>query len=418
VFEFAGLPPGSSHAVEARFTSGDTASLLCRTLPAEVPPGPGSSFNLLLVSCFHRAEDPSHLAGNVVKDLRGQYRPHATILLGDQVYLDLPTLQNFKDDELWLAGNFEEKYAANWWGTDGEGYVRVLSAAQSVGIPDDHEYWNNFPHASPIIQNSLTDEGRKRWRKAAAAMYGAFQRHYPAQTGESITFDVPPLSFFLADTRTFRDEKLGFSLPPGARNQLASWVDRAISQHLVPVIVTGQPLFAEKAGRFSGSVGDFNLSNYRDYPAIIRQLERLVDAGADVLCLTGDVHWGRVISARDRRGRPVLHEIVSSPSSLVTTVVRDELARLRGVGARLLGRKNNWPRHSDPEKPSEFLAFDVLGKKLRCDAGEAFPQKGNHVAVVSFSREGGGVKARITYWPVHDELRGPVEGPELRLTAA
>jgi hypothetical protein len=41
-------------------------------------------------------------------------------------------------------------------------------------------------------------------------------------------------------------------------------------------------------------------------------------------------------------------------------------------------------------------------------------QKGNHVALLSFRQTGGGVKCRVTYWPIHSDssVASPVElGP-------
>lgn len=121
-------------------------------LPAAVPAGLGASFNVLLVSCFHQQEDRGGLAGNLVAQLPVNFRPHLLLLLGDQVYLDLPTLTNFRDRVDWLAQKFEEDYTANWRGL--AGYAQILEAAPSAAIPDDHEYWNNAPHTSPIIQNT------------------------------------------------------------------------------------------------------------------------------------------------------------------------------------------------------------------------------------------------------------------------
>jgi len=67
-----------------------------------------------------------------------------------------------------LAEKFEKDYTINW--SEPLAYANVLGAAPSISIPDDHEYWNNYPHASPFIQNAWSQEGRDNWREAAQSM--------------------------------------------------------------------------------------------------------------------------------------------------------------------------------------------------------------------------------------------------------
>ncbi|WP_447978575.1 hypothetical protein [Candidatus Nitrospira bockiana] len=87
VYEFDGLQPGTVYDMALR-TEDETAHLTTRTLPAEVPRRFGETFNVLLISCFHQAEDRGGLAGTVVSQLKAASKPHLTLLLGDQVYLD------------------------------------------------------------------------------------------------------------------------------------------------------------------------------------------------------------------------------------------------------------------------------------------------------------------------------------------
>lgn len=147
IYEFTGptIAPDTHHDVVVR-ADGKEARLQSWTVPAEVPNGLDRSFNLMLVSCFHRAEDREGLAGNLVAALPVHLRPHMTILMGEQVYLDLPTLADFKPRRAWLGRKFEDDYTGNWHGPNG--YARVLQAAPSIATPDDHEYWNDFPRAS------------------------------------------------------------------------------------------------------------------------------------------------------------------------------------------------------------------------------------------------------------------------------
>lgn len=95
------------------------------------------------------------------------------------MYLNLPTLRNFRGDTKWLAGKFESDYTANWRGPGG--YSEILHAAPSASIPDDHEYWNNAPHNSPIVWQSNVEPSRNNWWTAARTMYEAFQLSRPGQ---------------------------------------------------------------------------------------------------------------------------------------------------------------------------------------------------------------------------------------------
>jgi phosphodiesterase/alkaline phosphatase D-like protein len=396
VYEFTGLTPDTFYTISAEAGS-DRATLDTRTLPAAVPAGLDRWFNVLLVSCFHQAEDRQGLAGIIASQLKAVAKPHLTLLMGDQVYLDLPTLQDFPDDLAWLAERFENDYTRNWRGP--LGYSQILSTAPTLAVPDDHEYWNNYPHPSPFIGNSLTPAGHDRWQQAAQAMYEGFQLAYPNALGEPVQLEVEPLSFFVVDTRSKRAEDRSRILPDEVHRQMDDWVSTVIAKQRFGVFVAGQSLFTKSVGRLAGAVGDYELPNYDDYGRLMRCLQRLADAGRPTLCLTGDVHWGRVVAALDiRTGRTAFTEIISSPTSLVTTIGQDQVKQVGAFIGGLFGSKNPWPRHADPEEPPAFLASEVLQGRFRC--ATVHPQKGNHLALLRFRQHGGGLELRVTYWPI------------------
>jgi hypothetical protein len=410
VYEFAGLQPDTVHTIRVE-SEGETATLETRTLPDAVPDGFNGQFNVLLVSCFHQAEDRGGLGGIVVSQLKSTFKPHLTLLMGDQVYLDLPTLKDFPNDLARLADKFERDYTLNWRGA--LGYTEVLGAAPSVSVPDDHEYWNNYPHPSPFIGNSLSQEGRERWRRAAQAMYEGFQLPYPARLGDPVVLEVHPLSFFIADTRSNRDPDRRFTMRDEAHLRMDEWVSHVIEKKQYGVFISGQSLFSKSTGKIAGAVGDYELPNYGDYGRIMTSLERLVDAGRAALCLTGDVHWGRVVTSLDiRTGRTAFGEIVSSPVSLVTTVGADQIKEVGAFFGGLFGSKNPWPRHANPDEPPTFLASDFLQGRFPCSTRHR--QKGNQVVLLSFRQNGGGLELRIQYWPISRDrnVGRPVEvGP-------
>ena len=147
IYEFTGLQPDTSYTFTAD-VGGERVSVAARTLPNELPAGLNNALHVLLVSCYYQPEDRSELVSAVIRRLSGSVAPQLTLLMGDQVYLDLPTLTDFEDDAAWLAGWFEGYYTRNWRGPGG--LTAILSSAPCISIPDDHEYWNNAPHSARL----------------------------------------------------------------------------------------------------------------------------------------------------------------------------------------------------------------------------------------------------------------------------
>jgi len=395
LYEFAGLQPDTVYDLSLR-ADADSVSLKARTLPAQVPSELGDAFNVLLVSCFHQAEDRGGMAGVVVSQFKANLKPHVTLLMGDQVYLDLPTMMNFDDDVRWLANKFEQDYVQNW--AEKPGYADVLTAAPSISVPDDHEYWNNFPHGSAIVQNSWSGESQERWRTAANLMYRGFQLA-EGQFGAASTLTVDPLSFFFADARSHREGDRSATITATSLTQLKQWTLDVIKRKHIGVFVTGQSLLDEATGPVKGKVADYAMADYGDYGDIMRMLATLADEGRPLLCLTGDVHWGRVVSVIDRQSqRTAVYEVISSPSSLVTTVGLDTVRNIGAAIGGIFGARNPWPRHSDPHEPPDFMAQDTFGKRFSCRKVEG--KRGNHVVLLSFRRDGDGVSMDISYWPI------------------
>ncbi len=426
VFEISGLHAGTFYKVSLSANiSGATANaeLRTRTLPSGVPSLLDGTFNVLLASCFCQAEDKTGQAGIFAGQLNGGGRPDLTLLLGDQVYLDLPTLADFPIDAVALARRFEGNYRANWQGE--AGYSQLFGVAPTAAIPDDHEYWNNFPHSSPFIQNSWTQSGRDNWTIAAAALFKAFQFSYepdtyyhggPAELGDASVIDVEPLSFFLADGRSKRDPGRATVLTARGREQLEHWVSDTIQKRRIGLFITGQSLLDSVAGGIKGKVADYLMPNYGDFHYITKALGRLSEAGLPVILITGDVHWGRVAAARDTRtGRESIFEIISSPTSLASAVGKDQFVALGGT---ITDQRDPWPRHSKPRPTPEFLWFGDFGPRFVCSG--MHEQRGNHFVLLSFARHGTGVSLRTTYYPIHEDFnqRTPQTVPEISLLPA
>lgn len=402
VVEFSGLAAGTSRTITATSPGGEAARLEAATLPAQLPPlGATDAFRLLLGSCFHHATDSGRAGQNLAAM---KLAPHLSLFMGDQVYLDLPTLADFPDDKAWLAAKFESDYARNWLGTGSGGLAAGaltggFARAPNAFLPDDHEFWNNAPFASAIIGNSSTPEGRRHWIDAAQPMIDAFQRTPGTAAGGVSIIDVDPLSILMLDTRGARRETLsgpGALIPPASATALNGWIDALVARHRANVLtvglfVSGQSMLDPPAGFVAGSFADWALANFvDDYATILRALERAAAAGVPMILATGDVHWGRVALLHPRLdARIAFVEAISSPLSLVETVVVDEWKRAKGWLGSFFGRRNDWPRHSDPAKPPQKWGTQL---QYETKEGETTGRRGDHAMRVDFRRKGTGVE--------------------------
>jgi hypothetical protein len=395
-------------------------------LPRRIPSAAEGGFEVLLASCFCVQEHNAATLAAALRQLQADIRPTAAgvrapncaFFMGDQVYLDLPSLTDFPSNRARLAQKFEADYTRNWGGA----LASLLEVAPSVAVPDDHEFWNNAPHSSPFIQNSWKKAGRDAWRAAADAAFAAFARPYPQSGGqpgdEPFVFDVSPVSFFFADGRSGRSETHAFTEP--CRAQLEKWVDRLNAERLVGVFVSGQSLFRAAADQISGQVADKELPNYKDYAPVVRCLQR---AKRPMLALTGDVHWGRVTRALDAAGTARITEVVVSPASLVTTAGADELANFWSGLRGLFGHKDPWPRHAAAEAPP--ASFGTGAGRYRCEVaraadGSAANIKGDQLGRLSFAydRSRQRLTAAITYYAIQNSPRAPIRVPLLDISLA
>jgi len=404
IFELADPDPSRPHLVKAS-AGGRSASLVTKSIPSLVPRAGERPLRILLASCFHVDEDKQGIAGALARNLAKTSRPDLSLFLGDQVYLDLPTLQSYDPDLGWLAREFERRYAGNWFMPGG--YSEMIRLGPAVFTPDDHEYWNNFPLPSPIHRTTWDQAGRDAWRRAATAMWSAFQQHGRSQPGEPIRLDIPPLSIFIADTRSERSPDFARSMTPQTDAAMGQWASDVIANRWCGLLVTGQSIFVEKSGWLSGRSADSQLADYRDYKSLVGHVRRIVDAGRPVLCATGDMHWGRLLSARSRLEAERLWEVMSSPSSLVTNMAKDYARQFRSF----FGPEPDWPRHSDP--PEKQLPVPDIGVY---DFSVLHRQKGNHVVTLDIARTGPeSLAVTARFRPLHPTRDLPDTEVELHL---
>lgn len=409
--------PQGSHAIRMEVDvpgSGcPPVGLRAKPLPSSLPIDPLNPFNVLLVSCYHVGEDQG--VAQRAKEIARTNDVHLTVLMGDQVYLDLPTLDNLPSTGEALADALERKYRVNFQPGSDANFAAVLDIAPNIAVPDDHEYWNNAPHPSPIVQNSWRQAGRTLWKDIADALFVGYQglSPGPGATGpfEFEVLDVGALSFFVANTRSYRTENRQQCMSSATLASLQQWAVDLEKAGRFGILVTGQSLLDAKSDALEGRVADFALSNYGDYSALVAAMDGLARK-ADVLLLTGDVHWGRVARlspTSDARGEATIYEVISSPAALVTTVIADPV---KSFFRRMSGSKDRWPRHSEAPVVPRLLRLEGAGTPFWTET--LHRQKGDMLTLLSFSQVGETVRVVPRFFPIGTHQVDEVEPVFLR----
>jgi hypothetical protein len=376
-FYVGSLQPRTDYIFELFRGNELLATCKTRTLPAELPFLGDQPFTVLLSSCFCSSRPESAALGSTYLRLQMPDKPDVKFLCGDQVYLDDPALhftfnthsRNELEDMLFA------NYARTWTQSGfSSGNQEYLKDGANYFTSDDHEFWNNAPNTATLIPDTFSQGGRDDWWAIASHLLRVFQ------TSKSVTtFNVGPLSFFLADTRVNRGPGTNDFMSAGDRNALEAWVNGLQG---VGVVVIGQPVFSTKAGFFASRFADKNLPNYKQYEDVARILSR---TQRSIIVLTGDVHYGRVASCS--LGPNVsIHEIISSPTALVNPAV---------------GGKWDAP-------PGNFPAFAVSGVVSRTiTANQEYRLAKNHFLTLGFFRDGASISVRLKAFEISGNGQAP-----------
>jgi hypothetical protein len=283
------LPIGWTHLRSAYFS----------TLPKQI--SEQSSFTIGLASCFYPHRDGGRAAEayqTLYERGHNDVKPDITFLTGDQVYLDIgfDSLSRDPDEIRERIGN---DYAENWQLLGG-----ILNRGGTWMLPDDHEYWNDYPFHDSLIPQLLAlklKSVREHWTRASKDAVNNIQRS-PKVESFNIGND---LSFCLADLRSYR-YKRNF-LPPTAFKQLISWAE---SLTRPGVLVIPQPLIVNV------NKTERNLLSFKtQYKQL---LEAVGSSGHNIVVLSGDVHYGRIASCPIGKNGATLTEVISSPMSNLT----------------------------------------------------------------------------------------------------
>lgn len=399
------------YTVEVRADGQEPATLTTSPVPRELPEG--RWFNVLLGSCYDRyMEKAPHLASRVVARLceDPDTRPDLSLFMGDQVYLDVPptdVIGRFGEPGLrGITAQFEGDYRLTWM----DHLHGVLAAAPFICVPDDHEFWNNYPTQVAWLPRTVSRTGRAEWEQAARRCYDAFQR--PVGLDDPAVLDIGPLSLFCLDTRTWRAVDRSRCADPDHLDALRAWARRVHDEQRLPVFMTGQTLFKPAVSPVRGWLTDYELANYGDYVEILQALHQAGSIERPTVCLTGDVHFGRVVQAVDEDGHPRMYEIISSPLSLCSDPRSAHQPLLSQAYQRLFGEawlsvNRPWPRHPRPALARRYLPVATDGSAhLRCV--NRYSHAGNQLALLGFRRHPttGALRVRIGYVSlVADERR-------------
>ncbi|WP_433783323.1 hypothetical protein ACQPX6_25135 [Actinomycetospora sp. CA-101289] len=151
--------------------STDLAPAQCtvRLLPRDLPDG--QSLRIVVGSCYDAYTDdhsrvPRAYAAHVPTDLGGP--PDLTLLLGDQVYADTPWWSYALQAQATPRTSALLEYWSSWGMQTPEGHdptaerglAPFLRHGPTWFLPDDHEFWNNWPHASATAKHSFLNQAR------------------------------------------------------------------------------------------------------------------------------------------------------------------------------------------------------------------------------------------------------------------
>jgi len=286
--------------------------------------------------------------------------------VGDQVYLDSPwyaySLPRTSAD---LACRFFTHYAETWGQSgDAQGFNLLLRSGANYLCSDDHEFWNNAPFAAPYAVNTWTAGGRQVWSQHARALYEAFQT-----TGTRRIVNVGQLSMLMIDTRLNRQADRSAVISAADFAALQAWVSGLTSPG---ILIVGQPIFAPRSG-LTGSVVSWNLPDFTQYADICRVL---FASRQTIVVLTGDVHYGRIASARLPSGAELV-EIISSPLALVDAA----------AGGTWEAAPDRFPAVPIPGIASVPVTTDMTWQRFA-----------NHFITLELNASGGGLRTVVRAW--------------------
>ena len=359
------------------------------TLPNRIPLKGKKPFTVALGSCFYNHRDGGRTAA-AYKALyqRGpeNVKPDITFLTGDQVYLDIgfDSLSLVPSE---IRQRVADDYALHW-----QAMGSILSNGGTWMLPDDHEFWNDYPFyksAIPQLQALRLRHVRKAWDAVATNGVQNIQR---SSAFETFTIGKD-LSVCIADFRSFRDDN-GFTSPAILKKTI-KWASELRSPG---VFVTSQPLIVEE------NESEKNLLSYKQQYAAL--LQAFAASGHDIVLLSGDVHFGRISTTQlgNKKKGPRLIEIIASPLSNLTYLngIATDKAKSKPVKfpAPEVCKLNNWK----PAKVTYNKLYQVSTKRGNIFSAYPRTRTREHFMTISFSRNtsSGTIDLSANAWRIRD----------------
>lgn len=312
----SGLEAGSEY--QLGFPGRAAPRTTVRTLPAVLP---REGLTIAVASCFYEGFNMAARFGAALKEKPFAVPAALKILCGDNLYLDIPQLEG---SEPWtaVARRYLQQFRSG-------AYAEALRHLPTVTTYDDHEFWNNYPEAPFRLLAGAKLRKSEGLDRALLAGVDLFQRPLnPPRIGNALVshaFSIAlqpdaagprELSFFVTDVRSRRttyDEPTGRKMLPEADLlELELWASRLRGPG---VLVLGQPLWLAE-----GDIRDRMPIDYEEQYA--RIWRAIADANHDILLVSGDIHFSRVlqIPLHGRRGPREIFEFVTSPTSHIPTI--------------------------------------------------------------------------------------------------
>ncbi len=414
---FEGLKPaGNYRAYFERQTDAKDWEILrsasIRTLPKRLPQHEPhiKPFTIALGSCYWPDQD----GGRVGTAYRGLYEhpqhphdsPDLTFLTGDQVYLDVGfDLRSDVPKE--VRRRIARDYACHW-----KGLSDVLTRGANYMLPDDHEWYNGYPDPdpkNPYLWDLQKSKVRKTWEQTARQGIENVQQ---CPVVEVMEFPGD-LSICFADLRSFRKPNRRGLMKAKDLKRLLDWAKGLTTPG---VLVSPQPLIV------TTNEHEANLLDYtKDY---CRLLAALGHTGHDIVVMSGDVHYGRVVSVKLGTGGATLHEVVSSPLSNLTylnawfATSRNRLTPKQFPDRRafdhqqgqqhLLGWQPQSVNHY-PDKNKDGSRYDIEPKTSWRQWIYPGTRTREHFMTIAFSRhrDGSGIQMTVKGWLVRDVDEDP-----------
>ena len=290
------LQPNTPYQIVATSGSSSRETIIETLMDASAVGDNG--FSLVAWSCFHDETGSAARIRSAVNNLTPQ--PSFKILLGDNIYLDQPL--HMSDPRTEFPRRYIERFHGGSFGATLE-YLPTLTTW------DDHEFWNNYPQSQVWLSQSH-EHLRETSIQQGLSMLDTFQHSLnppTPPTHRSYRYEHAPLaSFFVADIRTQRDVLPRSNPKMMPDDALADLVDWAATLTRPGILVLGQPLWMSE-----GSYFDYNPPRFRaQYDAIWQAIDQ---APFDIMILSGDIHYSRLLRFKINGGRSV-YECITSPA--------------------------------------------------------------------------------------------------------